>query len=327
MTIDDDIRRLAEQQHAVLARRQARALGATASALRHRIAGPDWDAPTPRVLRLVGAPQTDLQRLMVATLDTDAVISHSSAAHLWELPGFSLGAIEVSRAQSQRHVSSQVAILHRPQRLPAEHVTERRGIPVTTLSRTLFDVAGTVHPRRLERLVDTVIARSNSTLYALHLVYDDLGRRGRDGIAVMGALLANRPVGYRPPESGLEARFMKILADAGEPPLERQVDLGGHDWIGRVDFLDRALRIIFEIDSDAFHKSETDKAADRRRDKALKAAGYHDVVRIDENLVWYQPGATLWTVQDARRRRREELRGEASPNPVPDRTPWCEFRY
>ena len=57
----------------------------------------------------------------------------------------------------------------------------------------------------------------------------------------MGALLLKRPVGYRPPESGLEARFMQILADAGEPPLERQVDLGGHDWIGRVDFLDRAL--------------------------------------------------------------------------------------
>ena len=70
MTIDDDIRELAEQQHAVLARRQARALGATASALRHRLAGSDWDAPTPRVLRLVGAPQTGLQQLMIATLDT-----------------------------------------------------------------------------------------------------------------------------------------------------------------------------------------------------------------------------------------------------------------
>ena len=42
----------------------------------------------------------------------------------------------------------------------------------------------------------------------------------------MRELIGQRPPGYRPAESNLERRFEKILADAGETPFERQVDLG-----------------------------------------------------------------------------------------------------
>lgn len=58
MTLDADLRAKAEYQHGVLSRAQARALGATTSALRNRLAGPASEAPTSRVLRLVGAPRT-----------------------------------------------------------------------------------------------------------------------------------------------------------------------------------------------------------------------------------------------------------------------------
>ena len=302
MALDDDLRNLAEQQHALVTRRQARDLGASSAAIAHRLAGSDWDAPTSRVLRLAGAPRSSHQRLMIASLDTGGAVSVRSGAYLWELPGFDFGPMTVSRQKDRGRLPSEIAVVHRVRYLPESHITERHAIPVTTLPRTLFDLAATIHPGRLDRLVETVIGKSPSVLVGLHHMLDDLGASGRDGVSAMRAVLARRPIGYVPTESGLEARFARILAEAGEPPLERQVDLGGHEWIGRVDFLDRLLGIIFEVDSDAHHSTQMDIAQDRRRDNALLAAGFNEVVRIKESIVWRQPGETLYRVQDARRR-------------------------
>jgi hypothetical protein len=304
MELDDALRALAATQYSVVARRQARALGATPSAMRNRLNGPDWELATPRVLRLVGAPRGIRQELMIAVLDAGpgAAVSHRAAAALWRLPGFGFDAMEVSLRRGVSGAASHAAIVHRPSLLPPSHVTERHGIPVTTLSRTLFDVAGGLRPGRLERVVDTVVAKSPATLLALRTVLAELGASGRPGVAAMRALLSERPDGYVATASGLEARFARILADAGEPPLSRQVDLGGHDWIGRVDFVDRARRIVVEVDSDVHHTSPLDRVHDRRRDDALLAAGWHQVIRVTEDAIWRRPDVAVSLVRDARRR-------------------------
>ena len=174
-------------------------------------------------------------------------------------------------------------------------------MPVTSLARTLFDVAADVHSSRLERLVDTVLARTPGMLPLLHAMLEELGARGRNGIAAMREILEQRPMGYMPPASGLEARFMRILADAGEPALDRQVDVGGHEWIGRVDFVDRDSRLLVEIDSALHHTSKLDRERDRQRDQALLAAGWRAVVRLAEEQVWYRPSEAVAIVHRARR--------------------------
>lgn len=315
MPLDDDLRGLAALQYALVARRQARALGATRSGLRSRLRGPDWDAPTPHVLRLLGAPAGIRQDLMLGVLDAGpgAVVSHRSAAALWHLPGFSFGTCQVSRPRSRSNVASLVAVVHHPTILASSHVTERHGIPVTTLARTLFDVAGDLHPARLDRLMETLVSKSPSVLPTLHAMLEELGACGRSGVAAMRLALATRPLGYVAVESGLEARFVRILAEAGEPPLERQVDVGGHEWIGRVDFLDRDRRIVVEIDSALHHSSPLDRERDRRRDEALLAAGWSEVVRIPEDEIWRQPHLAVARIRDARRRARPALVSEVSP--------------
>ena len=89
MGVDTELRNLAAVQYGLVSVRQARAVGATKSGLRSRLLGPDWDSPTPRVLRLLGAPADGRQRLMLGVLDAGpaAVVSHASAAALWRLPG------------------------------------------------------------------------------------------------------------------------------------------------------------------------------------------------------------------------------------------------
>jgi very-short-patch-repair endonuclease len=153
----------------------------------------------------------------------------------------------------------------------------------------------------LAGLVNSVANKSPGTLTALHQTLDELARRGRPGIVVMRAILAERPPGSRLPQSGLERRFEHILLDAGEPPLERQVDVGGHEWLGRVDFLDRPLLLIVEVDSILHHTSPFDRARDAARDEALVAAGYRRALRVPEEHIWYEPRLALHAVRTARR--------------------------
>lgn len=176
---------------------------------------------------------------MAAVLDAGpgAVVSHHSAARLWRFPGFIEEEIHVSwpRRGGTRYQPT-LAILHGPGVLGPSHVTSACAIPVTTVVRTLFDLAGVVHPARLERALDNALSRRFTTTIALHELTSELALHGRPGSTVMRALMAERGTGYIPPESGLEARFLSLLRSNGLPEPARQVDVGGERWVGRVDF-------------------------------------------------------------------------------------------
>lgn len=285
MDLDTGMRRFAERQHGVIARRQARALGAGRNQLRRRADSPDWDEVTPAVLRLVGSPRTFRQRAMAATLDAGAgaAVSHESAAALWRLPGFRPGPMHVSRVAGR----SALATVHRTD-LPASHIRLFENIPVTSPARTVFDLAGVLHAGRTERALDNALARRLVMVGDLHRVTDELARQGRAGSAVMRRLLADRDASYVAPESNLEARFEAIVRDAGLPPLLRQRDVGGEDWVGRVDYVDPERKLVVEIDSDIHHTTPLDQTADGRRDADLVGAGY-TVVRIKEYDLWHRP--------------------------------------
>lgn len=303
MSVDHDLRATAKLQHGVVSRKQAHQLGATTAAIAHRLTGCAWEAPTSRVFRLVGSPPTVLQALMGrCSTWAPARWRHTAAPQL-------CGGSQASSSFRCRSAGSgaphrwgsNAARLSRPSLLPDHHVTERDGIPVTTLPRTLFDLASCTHPGRVERAVDTVVSRTPAVLPAMHELLAELGERGRNGIATMRAILDARPAGYVAPASGLEARFIRILPQAGEPSLERQVDVGGHEWVGRVDFVDRGARLLVEIDSASYHSSKLDRERDERRDSALLAAGWAAVVRISEEQVWRRPSEAVAAVRRARR--------------------------
>jgi very-short-patch-repair endonuclease len=289
---------LAEQQHGVVALRQVD--GAARAARRSRSA--HWDAVTPTVLRRRGSPQTVEQQVLIGVLDAGdgAVASHGTAAALWRLPGFAVEPVEVTRGGRRMSKSRPVAVLHRPVLLGTHHRTETSGVPVTTLARTLFDLAGRLREERLARLVNLVANRSPGTLVSLHRLLGELAGRGRPGIQVMRAVLAERPVGSVLPATGLEMRFEQVLAEGGQASLRRQVDLGGHEWIGRVDFYDATLGLVVEVDSLIHHGGPMERASDARRDGALLAVGVRKVLRVPEEHLWYHPHLVREAVRDAR---------------------------
>ncbi len=210
------------------------------------------------------------------------MVSHVTAASLWELPGFPLGAIHLSRDQRDTHRASSLAIVHHPRLLPPHHGTVHGGVPVTNVARTLFDLAACLHPLRAERALENALTRGYVSLETLRRITVELLERGRTGSGLMRRLLEERGAGYIPLASGLEGRFLALVVSAGLELPEGQVNLGGASWTARVDFYYRRLRLVIEIDSDLHHSSKLDRASDARRDAALEAAGFR-VMRITEH--------------------------------------------
>ncbi|HEX2039912.1 MAG TPA: DUF559 domain-containing protein, partial [Acidimicrobiales bacterium] len=293
----DRLRRRAEEQHGVVSRSQCRLLGLDYDRIRIGIRRGEWERVSPRVVRLVGAPRTERSELMAAVLDAgdSAVASRRSAAALWGLPGFSLGDLDVTRPHDGDYHRPSLGRLHQTRRLPPHHVTSVDGIPVTTPARTIFDLAGMLTPARTERALDNALASSPALLRALHRTLPELAERGRTGTTVMRELLAARPMGYIAPASGLEARLIRILEEAGIA-ARRQVDLGGDDWIGRHDLLVTGTNVVVEVDSARFHTALLDRERDARRDDELRAAGFVPV-RITEEDVWRAPATVIQTIR------------------------------
>lgn len=297
-----DLRVLAEQQHGVVSRAQCRGLGLDADRVLPLCERGAWESLSPRVLRRVGSPTTNRTSLMAAVIDAGAgaLASHRSAAALWRLPGFGLTELDVSRLHGADHDRASLARLHHPRLLPAHHGTVVDGIPVTTPARTIFDLAGLLPAHRTERALDNAVAASPALLRVLHRMLPELAERGRTGIRLMRELLADRPGGYVPPASGLEARVIRLLDDAGIRTT-RQVDLGGDDWIGRVDLVVQGTNVVVEVDSARFHSSLSDRRRDAARDEALGALGYA-VVRVTEEEVWATPAAVVRRIVAVSRR-------------------------
>lgn len=298
MANDHKLRLIAEQQFGLVSRAQAHEAGFTRHQLR-RFSEHGWEWENTQTLRLCGAPRSEAQRALGAAWAHGgfAAISSISAASWWGVPGFALEPIRVLR---RRNATSRGGDLrHETRHLPDHHVVQHRGVPVTTPTRTLFELAGCCHPKRVERALDTMWARGLVDAASLTDIVSELAGRGRRGSTLMRQLLAARDDEYRAVESGLEARFVEILEAAGVAPFERQVVLGDQFGpIGRVDFLDRQRSLVVETDSDLYHSSPSDRANDSRRDHRLRTAGF-EVLRIGEARL-ASPRAVVGGVQSAR---------------------------
>ncbi len=306
----DEMRSLAELQHGVVARRQ---VGPSTSAkVEREIRSKRWEPLYWGVYRLRGSPPTEEQRVTAAVLRAGpgALASHSSAAALWNLPGYDLGHAEVTRLRATRSSTVDGIIVHEPRKLLAGHVTSVSRITVSTPARTLFDLAGREPSGRMARLVDRCLSRGLTTTTALQRTLDELAQRGRPGIRTMRTLLAERPVGYVAPQSGLETRMAWILRHGDLPPFERQVDLGGEQWIGRVDFVNLDLGLVIEVQSEAFHAALTDQLSDARRTAALRDLGL-TVVEVWDHEIWHDAPVVRSRVDDAVRIRRSGTRKPA----------------
>lgn len=128
------------------------------------------------------------------------MLSHASAAHLFGLRG-SRGAVEaLRRSGGAWHPGIR---LHQTRRLDPSETTIERGIPVTTVERTLFDMAARLDAKQLER--DLVTADRSKLLRwaALNRLLElPRGRKGAGWPRRVWLKLTPEPaMPFRPPRS------------------------------------------------------------------------------------------------------------------------------
>lgn len=238
------------------------------------------ERPRRGVYRVTGAPVTADQLAQAAVWFSGAyaVISHRSAARTWSIPGFGGAGPELTkpRGQSQRR---SYGLVHGSLVLPSTHCTVHRSLPVTTVARTIFDLAGVCRPERVERALDHALSSRMCTLGQVQQVFFALARQGRRGTVTMRTLLEDRGEGYIAPASELERKGREVFSAHGLPMPTFEVDLGAEEWVGRVDCIWREQRVIVELDSRRHHTALLDRDSDRRRDNELMAAGWR-VLRV-----------------------------------------------
>jgi very-short-patch-repair endonuclease len=252
----------------------------------------------------VSAPVTDQQQALAAVLDAGdgAVLTDASGAALWGVPGFDLLPAEVLRTKTANRRPVSFGRGHWTTELRSDMVTVLDGIPVLRPSYLALRLFATVHPKRAERAVATMLSMRVATVGSLEQVVKVMGEHGRNGIVLLRAFVEEERRRGTPAGSGLERRFESVLVENGEKPMRRQVNVGGQEaWVGRTDFLDQDYPFIVEVDDERHHGALIDQDADAVRTAALEAAGFTVKHFWDDDL--FQRPA--YVVSEVRRIRRE----------------------
>src|SRR5690348_7567298 len=154
--LDAALASLAADQHGTSSRRQASQLGFTPKMIRTRLANGAWIALSDTVFAVSGSSDTQERRRWAAMLEAGgrSALSHGTAAMILGLPGFETPVINVLRHETRHHELS-LSRLHCTAWLPDDHVVMRDGLPVTSIARLIFDLAGdpAAHAWRSEQLL------------------------------------------------------------------------------------------------------------------------------------------------------------------------------
>jgi len=281
---DEAIAQLAARQHGLVTLRQLTVLGLGDSAVRRRVAAGRLHRVHRGVYSVGHAIISVKGRWLAAVMSCGpgALLSHWSAAALWGLLRTSRAAIDVTALGRAGRKRRGIAA-HRADTLLPRDRTIRDGIPVTSLARTLLDLAEVANRRTLERALDRA---EQLRLLDVKAVTEAINRaQGRPGAARLKAVLATHTPGSTLTDSEFEEQFLLFAEVHGLPRPETQVwiPLPGNDGY-RADFLWPAERLIVETDGAATHGTRKAQAHDRRRDQRLLAAGFLTIRVAGEQL-------------------------------------------
>jgi very-short-patch-repair endonuclease len=265
------IAELAERQYGLITRAQLTELGIGSGAIEHRV----------RLKRLhllhrgvyaVGQRQLPREARWLAAVfayGPGTVLSHRAGGTHWQLVRDS-GWCDVTLPQWRR---PRPGITVHQARLPADEITIHAGIPITTVPRTLFDLAAVLPARQLERAINEAEVRQLWDELSLEHLLARYPRRA--GARAVRVALHGRRQGLTLTRSEAEELFMTLIDEAGLPRPEINVLVEGE----LVDAVWRGARLIVELDGRRTHGTAAAFERDRERDRRLQVADWR-VIRI-----------------------------------------------
>lgn len=292
----DRIVALANRQHGVVHHAQLREQGMTEKAIRRAVDSSKLD-PLHHCVYSVGHKRLTAsgQRLAASmSVDIDlAMTARFSAGYQQRLttrrPRHGLTEVAVPSYRGDRRTD--VRILRLGSLTEADRVVVD-GVPCTTVSRTLLDLAGVLSEHDLGKAIREADFHGTLDLVALAATIARVDRPR--GVVKLRELLALEPA--RHCDSRFERRVLRLLLDGSmpHPVLQQRFIIGRPAETIRVDFFwpDRALAI--EAD-ESHHERPSFAARDRHRDAELAKQGIH-VHRVTEDAMDADPVGVLTTV-------------------------------
>ena len=253
------IARIAACQHGLVTVAQLMRCGLTRNAIARRV-------KSGRLFRIhrgvyaVGHPgltRHGVWKAATLALGPSAVLSHRSAAELWDLLPHSRRHPEATLPHPASPAKRASIKAYRSRTLARTRTTMRAGIPVTMPARTLTDLARVATPAEVRRATRAAEKRG------LPLDPDHVSQKT---------------------ESDLEDDFRAICRRYDVPEPECNMRIGRY----RVDFLWREQRLVIETDGYIYHRGRQAMRDDNDRDLELELLGLR-VVRIDDSRIADDP--------------------------------------
>jgi hypothetical protein len=269
---------LVTEQHGVVSRQQLRDLGLSNTMIAR------W-LETGRLHRLhrqvfaVGHTAIPIEGQLWAALlyaGKESVLSHTTAAWVWSL--IDAEPTRIHLTVPGRRSSLPGVRVHHSRRIDR---AECRGLPVTSVARTLVDIAGMLPLRRVRSaLAETEYHK----LFRPAEIVAEAGSGRRGSRALRRALRMHLPELARS-LSLLEERFLELCESAGlpMPAVNRRAGLM------RVDAIWREAGVAAELDGGDAHAGLGQMKRDRDRELALRAKGFQ-VVRYTWEQLNRRPG-------------------------------------
>jgi hypothetical protein len=273
-SFDGVLARLAASQEGVVSLRQICDAGLSERAAHHRVAAGRLHRMHPGVYA-VGHPSVSVDGRRIAAVlacGDGAVLSRRSAAAAWGVLGGDGKRFDVVAPgrSGGRSGDEQAIDLRRTRRLQPPDVTKLRGIPITTVERTLLDLAGVVSAPVLQRVVHESEVAGLLDVGAVEATIDrNPGRRGTR--VLRSALGVSAP---DPTNGTFAAIFLALCVEHRLPTPRLGTHVDGGDRLYEVDALFADAALIVELDGRQVHGTARNFQADRRRDSVLAARGF-----------------------------------------------------
>jgi very-short-patch-repair endonuclease len=260
--VDRRIAELAHLDHGVIDVAELYALGASRTQITRRLSALRF-APLHRGVYAYGHRRLTNEGIWLAAvraIGPGAVLSHTHGAALHGLRPPLLGRINVTVRSTGRRQRKGIRV-HSTRWLPDDHVTVVDRIPVTTVARTLADLAATLDTPALMRAIEAAERRRLLDVPSVLEV-----SAGREGAPRLQRLLQAETPHTR---SDFEAALVALCDDYGIPRPQTNVQVHGYE----VDAYWPDRKLAVELDSWEFHGTRHAFEGDRERDADLHAHG------------------------------------------------------
>jgi very-short-patch-repair endonuclease len=263
---------IAAGQCGVFSRAQALVVGYSEKRIRHQLMVGAWLRCHAGIYCVAGVPPAFNMNVWIAVLAAGegAVLSHRIAGKLhrveWTPPPV-LFDISVPKLRAPQNVPR--AQIHRT-RLSADDVGSCQGMPVTSLVRTVVDLARSLPLETGSLIIGDALRVGRVSAEAVERTIGALS--GSTGIG-----RARRAFASADPklESVLERELLALLRRAGLNPVAQYVVIAGGHYVARVDFALPGIRLAIQADGYATHALHAGFERDREVAADLQLAGWN----------------------------------------------------